>query len=433
MRPAENASRNGAVMFEFDKRPRPGGGSRDAVALTLGLAVLVAAELWLFNRIGSSLRHLYSLAALAFVPLALTVVTLVVRPPTGRLFAHAVAALAVLGGGFLALGSAEYFLLSMLDGRFALAVLLGLALVAVGVTLDVVVRRAAGSVRADATRRVIAWAAAAVYIFGTMRVVFDPARELAEMRRVRLEPFEIVQEAQTMLTGVASCARSYRHQHPEVGYPHALAALGPTGSGCVAGDVASGRTAHWQLRYRAFIDSTGRATAFTAVAADVAGRPSGGVSSIFLVDSTGIVFQSPSWTGEYGSFDLYTPGSAGDSSISRECDRERCFPLPRIPGASASLVIPTTVTSGEYYPVRVRVRRDSVVRPGDPVAFMFECYPRYAIGAEPVPDSVTSCIAKGERTLDTVVVRVVGDDGVGTLLRGTVRVRRGITTAASER
>jgi hypothetical protein len=412
-------------MFEFDKSTR-GGGTRGAVALMLLLAALTAAELWNFNRMGSSLRHLYSLAALAFAPLVVTVVMLVLRPPTGRILAHAVAALAVLGGGFLAFRSAEYFLLSMLDERFALAVLPATALVAVGVMLDVVVRRSDGSARTDEAHRMVAWTAGAIYLIGAMRVVFDPTRELAEMRRVRLEPFETTQEAQTVLTRVASCARSYRDQHPEIGYPHGLASLGPTGSGCVASDAASGRTAHWQLRYRPFTDSTGRATAFTAVAAAATGEPTGGVSPIFLVDATGIVYQSPSWTGRFGSFDFYTPGSAADTSIPRECDRDRCFPLPRIPAATASLVVPNTAIAGEYYPVRVRVRRDSVLRPGDPVAFLFECYPRYEMGAVPVPDSVTSCIAAGERTLDTVVVRVVGDDGVGTLLHRTVRVRRGV-------
>ena len=63
-------------MFEFDRKASTREDHHDALGLTLVLGALVAIELWIFNGLGSSLRHLHSMTAVAFVPMALTAATL---------------------------------------------------------------------------------------------------------------------------------------------------------------------------------------------------------------------------------------------------------------------------------------------------------------------------------------------------------------------
>jgi type II secretory pathway pseudopilin PulG len=157
---------------------------------------------------------------------------LVVFFPTGVVF------FAVLGelpdpGAEATLGAAVYF-------GLAAAAQLGLIISATKILVSLRARVPA------LWQRALVWLFASAYVLAFLAVVLIPLMtgSLDDQRRE-------FREAATVATlrTINTCAWSFANQHPEQGFPTALAALGPAGSGCLEERFLDGEELDYGFNY----------------------------------------------------------------------------------------------------------------------------------------------------------------------------------------
>lgn len=130
---------------------------------------------------------------------------------------------------------------------------------------------------------------AVLFIVGVPTLRSNVMRSAGGQVRVLTRPQAPAPALAASLAQVNRCARSYAAANPSAGFPRALSAMGPRGSGCLTDTlVAQGEGVGWMFTYvPGERDSGGRIGTYTVMARQSA-LPGQGVG-FFVSDQTGIV------------------------------------------------------------------------------------------------------------------------------------------------